>query len=526
MIKSTAIFFGIIFSLFLSINGKAQCNTANIAVIEVPAQVSSIARAIDAAKNGQAYKGKKVIVKVAYGIFEATHVWENKEFDGLVLDRACLDLIGIPDAGKRKPVIQRSKFKANDESIIEIKSSDIKIEGFDIRTTKSNCAYGVRAQISRDERFSIDQDYALSNITILRNTIRDIGNDSCENSFGLIFWNDNLKEIRNVLIEGNVLTNLRLGSSETMTIKNNINGFVIKDNIITNVSNIGIDIIGFEENTNFQAQNGKIIHNTISGLTSGNGAYPWVAGIYIDGGKTIDVLDNRVSNFGIGISIASEKFKKNVDSIKVYDNYFYENLVVGISVGHGLDFGKDYFGDQRGYVRNVDIARNRIYDNGRSDDGGQLRVVSQLTDGLTNVNIEDNDFCIDSNQKFRRLIYWDNSLWNDDWQTMDKSCVDNLCPPGSSESQFKKCVRTCYRKYSKNYKIAAQINTPLTVKFINNRFNTSNYLRTWYFDRYNEFGDAADLEKNWNILKDYFYNFDKSNAFGRNACGPLKPTDN
>lgn len=493
---------------------QAQCDDSHPFIIEVPSQANSIGQAVESAKAID--RKTMVIIKVAYHTYEASHFVNTKMVGGILLDRSCLDLVGIPNSNlnKDKPIIQRSNLQSDNDSIIEIKGSNIRIEGFDIRTKNSQCGYGIKTHINRDEpNFE-----GFSNIKILNNIIRDIGNKSCSNSFGIAFWNDNAREINDVLIEGNKIYNLQLGSSETITIKNNINGFEIKGNKISDVSNIAIDTIGFEEDTAFQAQNGKITNNIISGLRPGNGAYPWVAGIYIDGGKNIEVINNEVSTFGLGISIASEKFKGQVSDVQVHENKFFQNYIAGVSIGHGLDFGSDYFGDQRGYLKNINVYQNKVWDNGTKEDGGQLRLTSQIPNSFNEINLENNDFCISAGQKnFKRLIFWDNSEWNDQWQEKEKDCFNQLCPRGSDEKKQKQCYLQCFKEYSK-YKKEPQVNVPLTVKFSNNRFNSPNFSAVWNFDDYQEFGEPTNLDNNGIILKRYFSGFEKSNMFSAEVC--------
>src|SRR6185369_5398364 len=102
-------------------------------------------------------------------------------------------------------------------------------------------------------KYDADIDKDLSNIFIVDNTVRDVGKeDGCTNAHGIVAWSAKTQSINKLWIVKNRLHNLRLGNSETITIKSNVQDFHVNENIIFDTDNIGIDVIGFEDNS-FQA---------------------------------------------------------------------------------------------------------------------------------------------------------------------------------------------------------------------------------------------------------------------------------
>jgi hypothetical protein len=406
--KFSAFFFSAISILFFSNIVTAQCDDTKKYVIEVPKAKPTIAAAIEETKTNTDYKGKKVTINVRYGIYEELG-------KGVLIDRACLDVMGMPNDAGKKPVIRRNDFIGHEQAVVKIRESDIKFEGFDIDARQQCNAYGILVLISK---FDDDIKADFLNIWINGNDIRDIGQGGCRNAHGIVIWGAKTQGIGNIWVQDNKLSNLRLGDSETITIKNNVRDFHALRNVISNTDNIGIDVIGYEDGSPYQARNGEIKDNVISDLREGNDAYPSVAGIYVDGGKDVLIDNNQVRGFGFGLEIASELIMAVVSGITVTNNTFEDNLVAGVGVGHGYE--------QRSYVKNCVIRDNKIFNNGigarensnndRRIDGGQIRLVSYFPDSLENILIKNNRIEIAPNKHVQRLIYVENCL------SKDKEC--------------------------------------------------------------------------------------------------------
>lgn len=180
--------------------------------------------------------------------------------------------------------------------------------------------------------------------------------------------------ISNIVVDGNVLYSLKLGSSEALVINGNVEGWQVTHNTIHDVNNIGIDIIGFEgtASANDQARNGLIAYNDVYNITSaGNPAYgsDRSAGcIYVDGGREVVIEYNKAHNCNLGVEIASEHAGKATSNVTVRNNWIYNNTDVGLGMG-GYDTG-------RGSTENCVIVNNTFYNNASLSDawGAELYI--------------------------------------------------------------------------------------------------------------------------------------------------------
>ncbi|MFZ2446554.1 MAG: right-handed parallel beta-helix repeat-containing protein [Syntrophobacteraceae bacterium] len=171
--------------------------------------------------------------------------------------------------------------------------------------------------------------------------------------------------IQGLVIDGNELYALKLGSSESLVVNGNVSGFRITNNKVHNNNNIGIDAIGFEgvspDPATDQARNGRIASNLVYNINSyGNPAYGTdrsAGGIYVDGGRDIVVERNVVHHCNIGVELASEHHGRATSHITVRGNFIYLNDVVGISMG-GYD-------TLRGSTQNCVVVNNTLFRNDR-----------------------------------------------------------------------------------------------------------------------------------------------------------------
>lgn len=203
-----------------------------------------------------------------------------------------------------------------------------------------------------------------TNIQLLNNYIHHIWNTgkastydgTCgipsPQAFGLVVVGTvGTSPLTNVTINGNTLTDLKTGCSESLTVNGNVNGFTISHNTVHNNSNIGIDAIGgegvasgyqqYNGSPNDQARNGEISDNTVYTIHSNslgpNGPYGLSCycanGIYLDGSAKITVERNTVYDVDLGIEVTGEGAAQNTTNNVVRDNLFFYNSYVGISIG-------------------------------------------------------------------------------------------------------------------------------------------------------------------------------------------------
>jgi parallel beta-helix repeat protein len=203
-----------------------------------------------------------------------------------------------------------------------------------------------------------------------------------------VYGTNTVQPISSLVIDGNELYDLKLGSSESLVVNGNVSGFRITNNSVHDNNNIGIDAIGFEgvssDPATDQARNGLIAHNTIYNINSyGNPAYGTdrsADGIYVDGGTRITIERNIVHHNNIGIELASEHSGRATSYITVRNNFVYLNDVVGVSIG-GYD-------TLRGSTRNCAILNNTLFRNDRLQWGnGELQLQYDTSNNVIKNNI-------------------------------------------------------------------------------------------------------------------------------------------
>lgn len=190
-----------------------------------------------------------------------------------------------------------------------------------------------------------------------------------------------------IIIDGNQLYNLKLGSSEALVINGNVTNWQVTNNIIHDVNNIGIDAIGAEGTApaNDQARDGLIAYNDVYNInTAGNVAYGNERSggcIYVDGGTQITIEYNKAHNCNIGVEIASEWPGKSTSFVTIRNNFIYNNTDAGIAMG-GYDTG-------RGSTENCVIVNNTLYNNAAIADawGSELYVQYDTRDNIIKNNI-------------------------------------------------------------------------------------------------------------------------------------------
>ncbi|WP_080875403.1 right-handed parallel beta-helix repeat-containing protein [Oceanobacillus timonensis] len=221
-----------------------------------------------------------------------------------------------------------------------------------------------------------------SHITVKNNTVQGIKTWHKEgNGHGIaVYGTDSMKDIN---IIDNIVEDLKLGTSESIVLNGDIDGFAVDGNTIQYSDNIGIDLIGYEGVANNPAadyvRNGTVQNNTVHHVSSfTNPAYDGeysAAAIYVDGGKDILIKKNELYENDIGIEATSEHAGKYAENIQMTDNLISNNFYTGIAIG-GYD-------EERGGTRNTLMMNNTLYHNDMKDlDGGQL---------LLQYNVHDNE---------------------------------------------------------------------------------------------------------------------------------------
>lgn len=246
--------------------------------------------------------------------------------------------------------------------------SNITLSGFEVKNGK----YGIYYSSTADQG-----DEALENITIKDCTVRDV-----DGYHGICVYATNDKApVKNITMEGCHVYSCRCDSSESTVFNGNIDGFIIRNNVIHDNNNIGIDMIGFEGNAMHgdgydgnpfdvdYVRNGKCYGNTVYNISAyGNKAYWYdggydlcADGIYVDGGQNIEIYDNFVYNCDIGIEVATEHSPDDNELFRVSGVEVHDNIIAGCTGWCGLAFG-GYAGDL-GFTENCSFNNNTFIDN-------------------------------------------------------------------------------------------------------------------------------------------------------------------
>ncbi|KJD40575.1 parallel beta-helix repeat-containing protein [Paenibacillus polymyxa] len=280
---------------------------------------------------------------------------------------------------------------SGNEGLIELVDVDyVTIQGFEIRnfTTASKNAVPTGIYVYGAGNFINLSDNKIHDI---KNTATPTGKDRLgRDAHGIAIYGTKAPaSIHNLTISGNELYNLVLGSSESLVLNGNVDGFAVTSNLIHDNDNIGIDLIGFEgtaPNTAYdQVRNGlvkgnRVYNNSVRNNPSYKSDDNSAGGIYVDGGKDNIIEQNYSYNNDIGVEIASEHAGKATSNITVRSNVIYNNRLTGIAMG-GYD-------DERGSTVNSKIVNNTLYKNDTLDDGsGQLLVQYDTRNNVIKNNI-------------------------------------------------------------------------------------------------------------------------------------------
>jgi hypothetical protein len=204
-------------------------------------------------------------------------------------------------------ILDGKDLQVSDDGLFSMENiSYVRIQGFEIRN--------YRTSVSGQTPIGIRISGAGGFIEIKNNYIHDIetrfAGKTGGDAHGIVVYGTAAPEsIHDIVIEGNRLSNLRLGSSEAIALNGNVEHFGVFDNEVHDSNNIGIVAIGFEGISPIpkydRARNGTIRGNKVYNVSSyGNPAYGneySAGGIYVDGGKDIVIEGNDTYHNDIGI---------------------------------------------------------------------------------------------------------------------------------------------------------------------------------------------------------------------------------
>jgi Right handed beta helix region len=217
-------------------------------------------------------------------------------------------------------------------------------------------------------------------LTIRNNVIQNIAWTQAENrkpgdddnAYPIIVLGDAITPITNLLVEGNEIFNNITGFSEALAINGNVDGFILRNNLIHHNTNIGIDAIGFE-GTLVGVDSLDYARN---GIISGNKVYAChstydcaAAGIYVDGASQIVIENNITFDNDRGIEIGCENPGRLTQDILVRNNLIYLNSKAGLAIG-GYDGPVN-----TGTVADLTISGNTFFANARTQpEAGEIEI--------------------------------------------------------------------------------------------------------------------------------------------------------
>ncbi|RYG86813.1 DUF1565 domain-containing protein [bacterium] len=289
-------------------------------------------------------------------------------------------------AGGETPVIDGTGLAVpgDDAAMITIRDVDrVTVAGFDIRNLRTKDSARVPMGILVAGKADA--------ISLSNNRVHHIANEGTNrdaiNAFGIAVYGDSTRgAITNLRVEGNEIDHTRTGSSETLALNGNVDGFRVVGNWVHDADNIGIVAIGFEGTSPIrgqdQARNGLIAGNRVENVSSrANPAYRGslgADGIYVDGGTSITIERNVVRAADIGIEVASEHVGKTSSAVVVRSNLVTLCGLTGISIG-GYDA-------KRGGTQGCTLVNNTLARNDTSRSGTGEFSVQYNVKGVTFAN--------------------------------------------------------------------------------------------------------------------------------------------
>ncbi len=303
----------------------------------------------------------------------------------------------------------------NAKNIIEVYGPDyLRFIGFEIRNSIGN------------DRSGIVIEYGAHHIEILKNNIHDIHFDAnpnatvgyAKNAHPIIIYGDHPGiACSSILIDSNEIHDCRTGFSEGISLDGNVSNFVVSNNHIYDITNIGIVMAGhYKASPNAatdQARSGVCRNNVVYDCGS---AYAEAAGIYVDGGKDIIIEKNEIFNCQYGIEVGCEEGKnangKNVytaSNVEVRNNWLHHNSSGGIA------FGGYNYPASAGRVVDCSFHNNTLIANDTDtlDDlhGEIILTASKNCEVKNNIISAGGNYLIERGNKYAPGLLFDYNLW-------------------------------------------------------------------------------------------------------------------
>lgn len=129
-----------------------------------------------------------------------------------------------------------------------------------------------------------------------------------------------------VVVDGCTIKNCNTGIREALRVSRNVRHFKIINNTIENITQLGIDLVGWTANPETMPTNGYVAYNHVSGVASG-------AGIYVDGANDVLIEHNTITLSDYGIRVSAENAGDTSTAIITRRNAMYKNSRGGFTLG-------------------------------------------------------------------------------------------------------------------------------------------------------------------------------------------------
>ncbi|MDD3168972.1 MAG: right-handed parallel beta-helix repeat-containing protein [Eubacteriales bacterium] len=196
-----------------------------------------------------------------------------------------------------------------------------------------------------------------------------------------VYGRDGKEPISGLVIDGNEIWDIKSGSSESVVLNGNVEGFEFTNNYVHDTNAIGLALLGDEllgsepvcpVAAKNRARNGFVGYNTMErNSRAANPSYPKDensgGGICADGAKNVTIANNRCMGNDIGIEVENETRNRVCTGIVVRGNLLYGNKSCGIAAG-----GQEA---DRGWAENCKFLNNTLYNNDTRNQGrGEIHI--------------------------------------------------------------------------------------------------------------------------------------------------------
>ncbi|MFQ5512100.1 MAG: right-handed parallel beta-helix repeat-containing protein [Candidatus Krumholzibacteriia bacterium] len=297
------------FRALASLVACCLAGSVSAATLKVPSTYTTVQAALDVASAGDE-------IHVDSGIYNEKVVFASSG------DAMLGPIVLRADPGAATPPVLDGTGVAGANMILIDTKSYVQVIGFEIVNNLGvNDGSGIRVLGSGTD------------IELRDNVIHEIRG---KHAMGITVYGTDASPIKNLLIDNNEIFDCDPARSEALAVNGNVDGFVLTNNLVRDVNNIGIVMIGGE--TDIQptpglvARNGLVRGNTVIRARSIYGG-GFAGAIYVDGGRDIVIENNVTTESDLGIEVGAENTGLVARNVVVRNNVFYRNDKAGIVVG-------------------------------------------------------------------------------------------------------------------------------------------------------------------------------------------------